>query len=296
MRSKLRPEYFFRPSQNLIRLMSTPKTSPALMRLAWGDQIWVETEDVIGKKIWKRGVFDTSAAECLARLVGAGDVVYDVGANIGQMTNISCRRAGPRGKVVAFEPHPDIYAELCKNADLWTGGGAIVPLQRAISNQAGELALHIGSDFKENRGASSLSTTEGPATEGGRKVMVQVDTLDTYFAEEPKVDVIKLDIEFHELEALQGASQALSEGKVREVLFESHCGYPSPVSTLLEGYGFTIFGVIAKFSGVSLVPGSEARVPDFVISHNYIATRDPKRTQAQFNGGGWLVLKKGLQK
>lgn len=295
MRSKLRPEYYYRPQQNLIRLFSKPSGSPAQVRLAWGDSIWVHPEEMIGKKIWKRGVFDTSAAECLARLVEEGDVVYDVGANIGQMTCISSRRAGPRGKVVSFEPHPEIYPEHCKNAALWTGSAPITPVQRAISNQAGELALHIASDFAVDRGGSSLATAEGPATEGGRKVMVQVDVLDTYFADEPRVDVLKIDIEYHELEALQGAAQALAAGKIRVVLYESPHGYPTPVSDLLEGYGFTVFGVIAGFSGVQLVPGNEAKVPDYTISHNYIATRDAQRTAAKFAAQGWRVLKKGLK-
>ena len=51
----------------------------------------------------------------LDRWVSPGSTVIDVGANIGYNTIRAARRAGPRGRVVAFEPTPDNLAVLRHN-------------------------------------------------------------------------------------------------------------------------------------------------------------------------------------
>ncbi len=46
-------------------------------------------------------------SEVLARLIDPGDTVVDAGANVGYMTVLAAAAAGPTGRVVAFEPHPE---------------------------------------------------------------------------------------------------------------------------------------------------------------------------------------------
>ena len=54
--------------------------------------------------------------EVLARLIRAGDTVVDAGAHIGYMTILSsaCVRS-VQGHVVAWEPHPELFAVLERN-------------------------------------------------------------------------------------------------------------------------------------------------------------------------------------
>jgi len=44
----------------------------------------------------------------------AGDLVWDVGANVGFYTKICAEKTGAGGRVVAFEPAPETYSELCR--------------------------------------------------------------------------------------------------------------------------------------------------------------------------------------
>ncbi|HWZ58637.1 MAG TPA: FkbM family methyltransferase, partial [Gemmatimonadaceae bacterium] len=52
------------------------------------------------------GTFERAEQDVFARTVRPGDVVYDLGANVGFYTLLAARLAGPTGRVVAFEPVP----------------------------------------------------------------------------------------------------------------------------------------------------------------------------------------------
>src|SRR5215469_11881588 len=47
----------------------------------------------------------------LAKTVRPGDIVWDVGANVGVYTELFCKWVGPEGGVVAFEPNPGPIAQ-----------------------------------------------------------------------------------------------------------------------------------------------------------------------------------------
>src|SRR5262245_13000344 len=110
-----RPEFFFRPSQAFLRLRRAfggPPPAQAQVRLPWGETIEVQTGETIGGAIWHYGIFDLVVTESIWRLLDPGETALDIGANIGQMTSLMRLRAGSQGKVIAFEPHPQLFAEL----------------------------------------------------------------------------------------------------------------------------------------------------------------------------------------
>ena len=63
------------------------------------------------------------------------------------------------------------------------------------------------------------------------------------------VGVLKLDVEMHELEALRGADGLLSRKLIRDIVFEEHRAAPTPVTTLLESYGYEIIGIRQGLGG-----------------------------------------------
>src|SRR5256885_16323510 len=78
----------------------------AVTDLPWGLSLEIHMTDAIGFSVLAGGVFDPCVTETLHRLIDPGDVVADAGANIGYLTSLAVTRAGPEGRVVAFEPHP----------------------------------------------------------------------------------------------------------------------------------------------------------------------------------------------
>ena len=124
-----KPEYVFRPSQIIRRLQrefQIARESEEVV-LPWGLPIRVFPNETIGSCIWRTGVHDLVASEALWRLLDPGETAVDIGANIGYMTGLMARRAGPRGRVIALEPHPDIFAELQRNVGEWGRSPALRP-------------------------------------------------------------------------------------------------------------------------------------------------------------------------
>lgn len=72
----------------------------------------------IGKCFDLYGEYSESEVGAMRAFIRPDDVVIDVGANIGDLTLPMSRMVGERGKVYAFESHPDIYNILCANLAL----------------------------------------------------------------------------------------------------------------------------------------------------------------------------------
>src|SRR5947207_4362897 len=60
----------------------------------------------VSSSLYWFGDFDPWVDRTLRRLARPGEVALDIGANIGATSLVLARAVGPRGRVVAFEPHP----------------------------------------------------------------------------------------------------------------------------------------------------------------------------------------------
>jgi FkbM family methyltransferase len=141
--------------------------------------------------------------------VRKGDIVVDVGAYPGDFTLHSSLLVGDTGKVIAIEPHPRNFAFLKANVVLNNLRNVIL-INKAVSNYVGKGQLN-GIDT-----GAHLSRLKG--------IPVEVVTLDKllYDLGITRVDVVKIDIEGQEKEALEGFQ--LITG-VREIAIETHTKY-----------------------------------------------------------------------
>ncbi|GMH49422.1 hypothetical protein TrRE_jg7343 [Triparma retinervis] len=79
----------------------------------------VNKEDTyVGRSLDLYGEWCVSEVAMFRRIVKEGDVVLDVGANIGAFTVPLAKMAGPRGAVVAFEPQRQVFQLLNANIAL----------------------------------------------------------------------------------------------------------------------------------------------------------------------------------
>src|SRR5687768_12833162 len=243
------PYYVFRPSQIIRRLAKT--ASP--VTLPWGDLIECDPREPIGHSLIRNGVFELAVSEFLWRLTEPGDVCVDVGANIGYMTSILAHRAGNEGRVLSFEPHPHTRATLARNANRWTSGAAIDVSNSALSSVIGEGTLVIDQQFERNQGTAHLAS----GSSAGAGYRVRLDTLDHAILGPTAIGVMKMDVEGHELSVLAGARDTLRAGAIRDIVYEDHLLYPSPVSRLLEATGYRVFAVQESFFGPVLAAASK---------------------------------------
>lgn len=133
-----------------------------------------------------------------------GDVVLDVGANVGTYALWAAARVGPEGRVVAVEPHPGNFALLKKNAEE-NGFVWLTPVQAAASDAPGRARLYI---HPRAINFSLVRKTE-------QHVDVEVLTVDG-LAERlglSRVSLIKVDVEGSEPAVLKGARLVLERHK-----------------------------------------------------------------------------------
>ncbi|HMO34622.1 MAG TPA: FkbM family methyltransferase, partial [Gemmatales bacterium] len=90
---------------------------PVLTKLRYGPSMWVRPNDPIGRAIFYDGYWEPPIIEHFFRNLQSGDVVLDVGANIGQFTLVACKKVGPLGKVIAVEAGSSAWSLLRKNID-----------------------------------------------------------------------------------------------------------------------------------------------------------------------------------
>lgn len=286
-----RPELIFRPAQLLKRIIwiFCKSSEKKMITLPWGMEMTVDPSDRIGASILKTGTYDTALLECLWRLTRSGETCMDIGANYGVMTSLLAKASGPNGRIIAFEAHPEIFLALKKNASKWQDQHSIAKIQSenfGISDKQGEAELIITNQFDSNNGSASISN-QTDERHIKKRITVSTTTLNDYFtSSEQSIGVCKIDIEGHEKFALSGANELLKKKKIRDIIYEDHNGYPSPVSKLLEDHGYKIF-LIRKglFRPLLLRPDTvRYELP------NFLATLNPERAIKKLKGFGYKTL------
>ena len=140
-----------------------------------------------------------------AESISPSSVVYDVGANAGWYTLLASELAGPRGKVVAFEPLPSELRYLKGNVKINHCTNVQI-IEAAISDSEGTATFFAVADGT----LGSLSPVYGSSP---NTTTVKTVTIDSLVKKKiiPAPDVVKMDIERGELAALKGAASTLAE-------------------------------------------------------------------------------------
>jgi FkbM family methyltransferase len=121
----------------------------------------------------------------------------------------------PSATVHAFEPQPELFAAISRRTGMQK---QIRPHQLALSDRAGESTFYVN---QQAFTSSLLKTTEPGEMKPTGTIEVRTGTLDGW-AEEERTgipDLIKLDLQGHELPALRGAQRLLASG-VKALLVE----------------------------------------------------------------------------
>ena len=156
--------------------------------------------------------------KALEGAVRSGDVVWDVGANVGFYTELFCRWVGPTGRVVAFEPNPAACEAIRKRLPACE----ILTLENiALGSLEGTMSLVVGNeDCPPN---AHLMPELDVSSANKFAVPVQVSTGDVICERIGQVPaVIKIDVEGFEDDVLEGLEHTLSSPSVRAVFLEIH--------------------------------------------------------------------------
>jgi FkbM family methyltransferase len=144
-----------------------------------------------------------SVTDDLPKILGAKPgVIFDVGANKGGTYQLF-RSLFPQAAIYAFEPDPRVYTKLKAKSE----GDAQAHLQQmAVSDRNAELEFHVTGASEMNSLLAPLAGTD-EATQVLEKIKVQSVTLDDFTTQRgiSRIDLLKMDIQGAEIQALEGA-------------------------------------------------------------------------------------------
>ena len=154
----------------------------------------------------------------IERTFRAGDVLYDIGANVGAYSFLAAEHGGAESGVYAFEPTFSTYAGLARNVILNEVEGRVVPLNVALASETGFAPM----SFSSLRAGGAMHTFgERPEGAGAWQPVLafRLDDLVEQFALRPPTH-LKLDVDGAELAMLRGAPATLRSVRLRTVLVE----------------------------------------------------------------------------
>ncbi len=134
-----------------------------------------------------------------------GDQVVDGGANIGMLSLMAAHLVGPSGRVHAFEPNPAVYLRLLEHLDLNKLRSVVTPYRLGLSNMEAPLRLRIVHHGSETGTVATLPDELVPHVTD--ELTIRVAPGDELLADALRPDrrtLIKLDVEGHEPEAVEG--------------------------------------------------------------------------------------------
>ena len=180
--------------------------------LSWIDhlQVTLEPNNETSRSLFITGRYEPNEFCVLDRILKPGMVFLDVGANLGLYSLFAARKVGPRGMVFAIEASSREYAQLLRNVEM-NQLANIKVLNIAASDYAGEAVLMVAS--AQHAGHNTLGGGFAYATPVERRERVRTARIDDIIREQSlgRLDVIKMDIEGAELNALRGSDNSLRQ-------------------------------------------------------------------------------------
>jgi len=140
--------------------------------------------------------------------------VFDVGANVGEWSELALT-INPNLNLHCFEPSAATYYALHSRGLT----GLVVLNHLGLSARPEEKTLYV---FADGAGTNSVYRREGLNISQAQTEKIRLDTLDAYCHREQvqQIDLLKIDVEGHELDVLKGAKAMLEQGRIQRIQFE----------------------------------------------------------------------------
>ena len=162
--------------------------------------------------IYLQGGFEPSTILSYKKIVKKNDVVLDIGANIGAHTLPLAAMVGEKGRIIAFEPTDYAFKKLQTNLDLNKSLASRVTTVQAllVGNSKTEKPNSIPSSWSlEKKSEDSIHPVHRGTYQSLHDAFVV--RLDEWVSANKleKVDFIKIDVDGHEIDVIEGGYQVL---------------------------------------------------------------------------------------
>ena len=155
--------------------------------------------------------------------IAAGDTVFDIGANVGELTLLFSKFCGSEGRVHSFEPTVSTFNKL-QNLVNSVQLKNVKINNLAVTNQSGVVSFNVYEDeFSSwNTLAKRPLHNYGISIQDPKSVDIASISIDDYCERNSikYIDLLKIDVEGAELNVLIGARKMFSERKIKNCVFE----------------------------------------------------------------------------
>jgi len=224
---------------------------------------------LVQRQLYFFGTYEEKDCACWMRMAKQARTIFDVGANIG-LYSLLAAAVNPRATIHAFEPTSEAFDRFVENLQL-NHFANVVPNPVAVGHGTGKSLLHFcaGSD-----GANEGMNYVSPESVCDSDLEIDVVSLDDYCRRNgiASLNLLKLDIEGSEYEALLGAQNLLSKQAIGCIFLEltewaaERKGHSiRDLKQLLAGAGYQIYQLQEK-SQLKLVESDASHNGDNVLA------------------------------
>ena len=216
-----------------------------IIRDVQGSKMWLDSADEgISRDLIIYGVREYETTALVKSIIAEGDVVINIGANLGYYTLMESKFAGSAGKVYAIEPNPQSVEILKHNVQI-NGLKNVEVFSMSIGDKDGTGKLNISR--KSNW--CSMSRHKSKAFVGS--VDVTVVSVDSFIKDRARPDFIRMDVEGYEYEIIKGMRSLMARDGRLGLLIEVHAEFLGADKTrsllkVLKENGFKAKKVIIK--------------------------------------------------
>lgn len=191
-----------------------------VQRKIYDYRLWLDMEDRgISRTLLLFGERELEHKAMLEQIARPGMRVFDIGANIGYYAIMESRLIGPQGMLLAIEPSPANVALLKRNLELNSIENIVVQ-EGAVSSESGRKDFHLATQSNLN---TFHDTGTGVAHLSGKSVEVNTYTVPQLAHEHGAPDLLRMDVEGHEVQVLKGMIDDVRAGAMMPVvIFETH--------------------------------------------------------------------------
>ena len=178
-----------------------------------GSKMFLDPGDSLDLSI--NGVYGELDTKIIREEIHEGDIVIDVGANIGYYTLIFAQLVGSSGKVFAFEPESKNFEILKKNIEI-NNYPNIVAEQKIVSDKSGIVKLFIAEHGIVGHRINQQKSSQ-------KFIEVESIILDNYIKKlnlDNKINFIKIDVEGSEPKVLEGAKGIMQKSNQLKIFTE----------------------------------------------------------------------------
>ena len=214
------------------KIINTPGYN-AVVKARYGYVIFNKNDHYIGKAIEKYGEFSESEVEIFRQLCAEGDIVIEVGANIGTHTMVLSQFVKATGRIYAYEPQRILFQTLCANMAL-NNIENVECFQIAVANEAGHILFpDIHYNIEGNFGAIEMDSF----TAGHKIPVIKLDDA----LEPAKLKLIKIDVEGMEHKVISGAKALIEKHRPFLYVENDRVEKSRPLIELIQSLDYRLY-------------------------------------------------------